>query len=386
MKVIHLCRTFSKLSETFIYDAITELDATEIENEVVTFKRIHATDRPFSKVHLLVPSPLMRAASALKKALSMIGLGNFDPAAELESQRQRLLHRFLKSHRPDLVHAHFGLQGWTLRPVATGLNIPFIVSFHGYDAFRLPESPIWRSRFRELFDAAEAITVVSKHMKAHLQALGCPEAKLQLIHVGKCISKYHYRTAIQRPLRNFISIGRLSEKKGFLDCIAAFKLLLKQYPDLSLKIIGTGEMEAQLQEALKDEALKNKIKLLGSLPHAKVKEALKQADAFILCSKTGSTGDKEGIPTVLMEAQAMGLPCISTLHSGIPEVIPAAAQNLLAREGDPAAIADKIALLINMPGDALEQIRQQGRQLIEAEFNLKKETYKLSRLMQSLVK
>lgn len=386
MKVIHLCRTFSKLSETFIYDAITELDATEIENEVVTFKRIHATDRPFSKVHLLEPSIWMRAVGTLKKTLDAIGLVSFDPAAELELQRQRMLHSFLKKNRADLVYAHFGLQGWTLRPIATKLGIPFMVSFHGYDAFRLPENPLWRSRFRELFDAAAAVTVVSKYMKAHLKSLGCPEAKLQLVHVGKCVSSYQYRTAIQRPLRNFISIGRLSEKKGFLDCIAAFKLLLKQYPDLSLKIIGTGELESEITEALKCETLKNNIRLMGSLPHGKVKEALKQADAFILCSKTAKSGDKEGIPTVLMEAQAMGLPCISTLHSGIPEVIPAAAQKLLAQEGEPADIAEKIEMLIKMPVEELEQIRQQGRHLIETEFNLKKETYKLTRIMQGLTK
>lgn len=385
MKVIHLCRSFSKLSETFIYDTITELNATEIENEVVTFKRLHATDRPFPKVHLLEPGLGMRSIAALKKGLAALGLGSFDPAAELEAQRQRLLHNFLKKHRPDLVQAHFGLQGWTLRPVATKLNIPFIVSFHGYDAFRLPQDPIWCSRFRELFNAAAAVTVVSKYMQAHLQRLGCPEAKLHLVHVGKCISSYQYRTAIQRPLRNFISIGRLSEKKGFLDCIAAFERLLKKYPDLSLKIIGTGELEPEIGQVLKAETLKNNIKLLGSLPHAKVKEALQQADAFILCSKTGSTGDQEGIPTVLMEAQAMGLPCISTLHSGIPEVIPDAAQHLLAKEADPANIAEKIELLINMPAPELEQIRQQGRQLIETEFNLKKETYKLTRIMQTLI-
>ena len=385
MKVIHFCRTFSKLSETFIYDTIMALDETELENEVVTFKRLHAIDRPFSKVHVLQPGLLTRAVTALKKWLSTVGIGRFDAAAEQELQRQRLLQRFLKQHRPDLIHAHFGLQGWTLTPVALKLNIPFIVSFHGYDAFRLPESEQWRSRFKELFAAAAAVTVVSKHMKAHLQSLGCPEEKLELIHVGKCISNYHYRTAIHRPLRNFISIGRLSEKKGFLDCIAAFKLLLKQYPDLSLKIIGTGEMEPEIRKALQDEAVKSKVKLLGSLPHAKVKEALKQADAFILCSKTANTGDKEGIPTVLMEAQAMGLPCITTRHSGIPEVIPEAAQLLLAREGDCTDIAAKIELLINMPVQELEHIRQQGRQLIEAEFNLKKETYKLVRMMQNLV-
>lgn len=384
MRVIHLCRTFSKLPETFIYDVITELQKTEVDNEVLTFKRLNTTDRPFEKVQLLEPSAAMRLSAALKKSLSNIGLASFEPEAELHAQRQQLLYKYLKKNRPDVIHAHFGLQGWLISSVARQLKIPFIVSFHGYDAFRLPQTPIWRSRYREVFAAAAAITVVSKYMMEHMKSLGCPASKLHLIHVGKNVSAYQYREVANTPIRNFISVGRLNEKKGFLDCIAAFQLLLKQYPDLRLQIIGTGELESEIKTLLKEKNLDNNISLLGALQHHKVKEALQQADAFMLCSKTGETGDKEGIPTVLMEAQAMGLPCISTLHSGIPEVIPAAAQHLLAREGDPEDIAEKLRTLLTMPQAELEQIRLQGRQLIETAFNLKEETYKLTRLMQSL--
>jgi colanic acid/amylovoran biosynthesis glycosyltransferase len=386
MKVIHLCHTFSHLSETFIYDVVTNLEKTEIDNAVLTFKLVNLNDRPFPKVRLLKPSSTMRLKAILKKVLSRIGMTSFDPSDELHAQRQKLLYSYLQKNRPDVIHAHFGLQGWLIASVAVRLNIPFIVSFHGNDAFRLPQAAVWKSRYQEVFAAASAITVVSKYMMEHMKTLGCPASKLHLIHVGKNIGDYQYRNAINTPIRKFISVGRLNEKKGFLDCIAAFRLLLKQYPDLTLDIVGGGELEQEILKTLSDEGIGNNIKLLGALQHPKVKEALQQADAFILCSKTGATGDKEGIPTVLMEAQAMGLPCISTLHSGIPEVFPEVSRQLLAREADPEDIAEKITTLLNMPTETLQEIREQGRLLIENEFNLQKETHKLIHLLQTVTK
>jgi glycosyltransferase involved in cell wall biosynthesis len=386
MKVIHLCRTFSKLPETFIYDVITDLEKTAVDNEVLTFKRVNSNDRPYSKVQLLEPSSTMRLKAIVKKAFSHIGLTSFDPSSELHAQRQQLLYTYLQKNRPDLIHAHFGLQGWLIASVALHLNIPFIVSFHGYDAFRLPQSAVWHSRYQKVFAAASAITVVSQYMLEHMKTLGCPASKLHLIHVGKNMGDYQFRKVINKPIRNFISVGRLNEKKGFLDCIAAFKLLVNQYPDLTLKIVGTGELEPEIQKILNHEGLGDNITLLGALQHHKVKEALQQADAFILCSKTAETGDKEGIPTVLMEAQAMGLPCVSTLHSGIPEVFPESSKHLLAIEGDPANIAEKIEILLNMPQGTLEDMRIQGRELVENQFNLEKESQKLIRLMQAIIK
>lgn len=391
MKVTHLCRTFSKLPETFIYDVITDLeqtrvDQTKVENEVLTFKRLNPKDRPFEKVQLLQPTSGMRFKAAIKKGFSRIGLGRFDASETLHAQRQELLYNYLQQNRPDVIHAHFGLQGYLIASVALRLNIPFIVSFHGYDVFRLPKSPIWYSRYQEIFAAASAVTAVSKYMMEHLKTLGCPATKLRLIHVGKNMDEYEYRQDIHTPVRKFISVGRLAEKKGFLDCLAAFKLLLKQYPDLKLKIVGTGELEPEIRTMLDAEDLHNNITLLGALPHQKVKEALQAADAFILCSKTGADGDMEGIPTVLMEAQAMGLPCISTLHSGIPEVFPEVSKQLLAKEGDPIDIAAKVKILLDMPADTLEEIRLEGRKLVEEAFNLKIETAKLIRLMQTFIK
>ena len=121
------------------------------------------------------------------------------------------------------------------------------------------------------------------------------------------------------------------------------------------------------------------------MSHDQVKHELTVADAFILCSKTAPDGDREGVPTVLMEAQAVGLPCVSTRHSGIPEVIPEKNQWLLAEEGNITEIANRMERLVDISIDQLRRVVQRGRSKVEKDFNLTKEVEKARSLMAGLL-
>ncbi len=383
MKVIHYCGTFTKLSETFIYDVIVELEQSGINNRVLANKTIVQPERTFSKVCRLNAPFFSLMLSRLKKCLSLLKLCSYRSADEQLKQRRKALQSALRAEKPDLIHAHFGTQGVAVLPVAKELGIPLVVSFHGYDAFRLPNEEGWPARFLELFEGAAMITVVSEIMYQQLRSLGCPGHKLRLIHVGKRLSDYPFRVHNRRPLRNFVSVGRLQDKKGFRDCIQAFQLLAGKYEGLTLKIIGTGSQEEELKSLIQLE--EQQITFMGPLSHEETKKHINAADAFILCSKTGRNGDKEGIPVVLMEAQAIGLPCISTQHSGIPEVIPVESYWLLAEEGNAADIAMKIEQLVNAPVEMLEQLSLLGRQKIETDFNLEVEVGKLKHIYSSII-
>src|SRR5699024_8002543 len=113
-------------------------------------------------------------------------------------------------------------------------------------------------------------------------------------------------------IKNWGSIGRLVAKKGHEDILKAFAEILKQWPEQYLTIIGEGENEEGLVNLISSLGLETSVTLLGALSHEKTKKEMEKADAFILASKTAADGNKEGIPTVLMEAQAMGKPCVST--------------------------------------------------------------------------
>lgn len=383
MKIIHYCGTFSKLSETFIYDVIVELENSGIDNKVVANRTMIQTERPFSKVIKLEVSTLNRVISFIKKCLNWFKVSKYIAVEELLNCRRDALSKVLISEKPDLIHAHFGAQGVAILPVAKRLGIPLIVSFHGYDAFRLPNEQGWKGKLSALFAEAGMVTVVSEMMYKQLISLGCPAAKLRLIHVGKRLSDYPFNPKNSPRIQKFISVGRLQDKKGFRDCIQAFQLLSQKYPGLSLKIIGTGSQEQELRRLLPDGD--QQISFLGALSHEDTKKHIAASDAFILCSKTGADGDKEGIPVVLMEAMAMGLPCVSTKHSGIPEVIPDECQWLLAEEGNAADIAVKIEQLINSPASELAKLIELGRKKIEREFNLETEVAKLKAIYSSII-
>lgn len=386
MKVIHYCGTFSKLSETFIYDVIVELNNLDISNKIIANKTVNLADRPFKHIIPFKRSYSEMLLKAIRKVAGMTGLYRYDSLLQAEKNKRSFLEKTLKIERPDIIHAHFGVQGCVILPVALSLKIPLIVSFHGYDAYRLPNEAGWLEKLQALFAGANLITVVSEVMREQLIKLGCPAQKLKLIHVGKKIADYPFHNGADKLIRNFVSIGRLQSKKGYVDCIQAFAFLIGKFPDLTLKIIGTGEAEAALRQLVASSPANNNIEFLGAIAHNEVKKHLSLADAFILCSKTGVNGDMEGIPVVLMEAQAMGVPCVSTRHSGIPEVIPMDNQWLLAEEGNPTDIASKIEALISSPPEVINQLRLSGRQKIESAFNLDTEVEKLRVLYNSLLK
>ena len=151
---------------------------------------------------------------------------------------------------------------------------------------------------------------------------------------------------------------------------------------MSLTIIGigTGELAEKAADLTSQLNVASKVRLISTLSHDKTKLLMMNSDAFILCSKTAQDGDMEGIPTVLMEALSLGLPCVSTRHSGIPEIIPERCHSLLAQEGDVDEILKCMKRLVDSPDQKTAEFTRLGREKIEQEFNLEIETKKLIKL------
>jgi len=221
------------------------------------------------------------------------------------------------------------------------------------------------------------VTVVSNDMKLRLERF-YPN-KIKVVHVGKRLADYSFIFDIN-TIKNFLSVGRLTEKKGYFDLIKAFSSVLQEYPYLSLDIIGDGHLKNELQKFIITSNTNNRINLLGPVQHERLIEYYMNSDAFILTSKTAPNGDMEGIPTVLIEAQFLGLPVISTKHSGIPEVIPDENHVFLAEEGNIEQIKQCIIRLINTEETELKEIIKRGRLKVENEFNLHIEVKKLINL------
>jgi glycosyltransferase involved in cell wall biosynthesis len=382
MKILHYREVFSELSETFIYDYVKELERQGTKNFVLTRERKNIADRPFKKIiEIKIPGQW----NVERNVRGFFGkLRGQETGIHIWPQMRKNIKRKILEIEPDIIHAHFGPEGVVVGKVAHELNIPLVVSFYGHDISRSVLSSFWRSRYRKLLRHQNCIVIVlSEQMKAKVKEIGFPQNRIEIVHLSRDLTQFNLKH-IPSNVQKFVSVGRLTPKKGHFDTINAFEKLLEAGYNIKLEIIGDGELRNNLQEYIQEKEVQAAVKLLGPLPNKEVITKLKEADAFILCSKTAPDGDKEGTPTVLVEAQAVGLPCISTFHAGIPEMIPEDNHFFLAQEGNVQQIAERVERLIHCDKNKIEEISKAGRKKIDEDYKLSREVEKLRKLYNNL--
>jgi len=383
MHTVHFAHSFSRLSETFVYDYVTGLQNHGVDTHVITLNRVNTKDRPFKNVQQINLN-LFNPERLIRRGVDFIR--NRSKETSSWPVYRKKLSRILSDLDPDIIHAHFGPMGVLISPVASSLGIPFVVTFYGYDISEYALDSYWQEQYKKLATHSDAVTVLSEQMKSEAVELGFSPEKTKVIHLGTDLSRFP-RKSISYPVRKFVSVGRLSEKKGHIDSIKAIQKAKSETGlTLELTIIGEGNLRGNLQEYISEHNLDDSVNLAGSLPNSDVIDMLYESDAFILCSKTAAKGDREGTPTVLIEAQAAGLPCISTYHSGIPEIIPEKNHDLLAPEGDVKSISECIKTLVTASEASVSDHIRLGRERVEKEFNIEEETRKFKRLYERLAK
>jgi colanic acid/amylovoran biosynthesis glycosyltransferase len=163
------------------------------------------------------------------------------------------------------------------------------------------------------------------------------------------------------------SIGRLIEKKGFGDLIAACGVLRNNARDFECRIIGEGPLEQELRAQIAAAGLEKLVQLTGPRTQAQIATELAGATVFVLPCRRESDGGMDNLPTVIMEAMAAGLPVISTPLAGVPEMVENGTSGELVPEQDPAALAVAIQRLIDDPQKA-RQLGERGRQIATEKF------------------
>jgi glycosyltransferase involved in cell wall biosynthesis len=165
-----------------------------------------------------------------------------------------------------------------------------------------------------------------------------------------------------------VAVGRLIEKKGFAELISACERLAKRGVSLTCEILGAGELEAALRAQIGELGLDGRVHLLGPRPQNEVLEHVRSAAVFAAPCVVGADGNADGLPTVLLEAMALGTPCVSTDVTGIPEVLRDGETGLQVKPHDPAGLAAAIERLF-MDADLRISLANRARQLIEREFD-----------------
>jgi len=310
-------------------------------------------------------------SARVRKALSVRLYGHAAKSLVLAGAVRRIREPL----KAKAIIAHFGPTGVLAANLrALGLiEGPIHTVFHGFDLSQHSVLARHADDYRRLFAQGERMLPISTRWSHKLEAMGCAPEKIQVHRMGVDLNSFRYvspgdvSSAGTRPLR-VVSVARLVEKKGVLYLCQAVAELARRGVPVELNVIGDGPLQPTLERFVADEGMGEHIHILGRRDKSFVQTALRDADIFALPSVTATDGDQEGIPVSLMEAMASGVPCLSTVHSGIPELIEDGYSGWLVPERDAGALADKLARIQNGDYD-LPAIARHARETVEARFN-----------------
>lgn len=246
------------------------------------------------------------------------------------------------------------------------LDRPFSFTGHAADLFRD------RAALEDKIARAAFIVCISSFHRAFYLEHGAREAQLVTAHCGIDTRHFAPRLRARPPGAPFhiLSSGRLVEKKGFEVLIRACAILQARGLEFHCTIGGSGPLEGRLRAAIGAAGLGDRVTVTGAtLTQEALPAFMGQGDAYCLACVRASDNDVDGLPQMLMEAMACGLPAVSTRLVGIPDLVRDGETGLLVAPNDAAALADALQRLAGEPALAA-RLAEAGRARVEAEFDL----------------
>ncbi|MEJ5888224.1 glycosyltransferase family 4 protein, partial [Pseudokineococcus marinus] len=264
------------------------------------------------------------------------------------------------------LHAHFAsLPGRTTRLAALLTGLPWTVTAHAKDVFHDDVDP---RRLAAVMADADGVVAVSDMTTAWL-AQRHPAARLHRVHNGLDLAELVRSSPARRPAV-VAAVGRLVPKKGFDVLLDAVALLRGRGVDVRLRLAGAGDGAADLARQVERLGLRSVVELLGPLPQHDVVALLRGAAVFAAPCVVADDGDRDGLPTVVLESLATGTPVVSTPVTGIPEAVVDGVTGLLVPERDATALADALQRLL-ADGEERERLSRAGRGHVEQRFDVR---------------
>jgi colanic acid/amylovoran biosynthesis glycosyltransferase len=284
----------------------------------------------------------------------------------------------------DVLHAHFGPAGNTFRFARLLWQAPLVVTFHGYDhgAFVRTQPADF---YDGLFRAASLVTVNSRYSSARVRRLGCPEDRLEVLPVGVDVEAsrtvQRQRPGPDAPLR-VLAVARLVPIKGLCHLIEAVASAARKR-GVRLDVVGDGPLREELEALARRVAPVGAVRFHGALEARGVRSLLGRCDVFVLPS-VEVDGDAESQGLVLQEAQAAGVPVLSTATGGIPEGVADRVSGILVPPADPEALSAALLELAAAPATRRSMGRA-GRRFVEENFDQRKLTLRLVELYHRVI-
>ncbi|AWQ18175.1 colanic acid biosynthesis glycosyltransferase WcaL [Pantoea ananatis] len=407
MKLTFFTMRFPVASETFVLNQVTHFIDAGYDVEIISVfpgdlvNRHGAFDEYglAAKTHYLLPEEKISLKDKLGQRLKLV-LPKITKVSLLRSLNVRrygaqssklLLPAIVANARQtyvaDIFLVHFGYAGALankLRELGI-LKGKQATVFHGADISRRHILDEHKQDYRNLFQQSELMLPISHLWQNKLIEMGCPPEKIHVTRMGIEPEKFNFqpRDAFHTPLR-IVSVARLTEKKGLDVAVKASAILKQRGGRFQYTIIGNGDQDRMMRDFIAREEMDDCVTMPGFKPQEEIRQALNQADIFLLPSKTAADGDMEGIPVALMEAMAVGLPVVSTFHSGIPELIENDVSGWLVKEDDAEALAETLLKLSEGAVDVAPVVAA-ARQKVETEFNQHIAYRELAQILEQMV-
>ncbi len=393
---------FPEPTQTFILDEVNTLAHLGLEVRVYTLYGPRPQQRIAGMAPVSVPSMSLGLPAIGSLARELAGLRrHWGPQAKrflakVIFRRWRSLETAGEAFWAALAGVHLARQflaagiehihaPWADGPataawVAAHLSgISFSFGAHAHDIYP-PDGAL-----REKMAAAHFVRTISDANRRYLAAL-VPESadKIIKIPIGVPFPRARRTARAGQPPYRLLAIGRLVPKKGFPILITACHHLAKGGVNFHLILAGAGAQRRHLLGLIGRYGLSGRVTLAGFVSHPEIAELLSQADLLIVPSRVDPSGDRDGIPTVILEALLHEVPVVATDVSGIPEVIRPGETGWLTPPGDPEALARDILAALADPTEAGRRA-QRGRQLVQQQFDSQKNYARLKTWLEKAI-
>jgi glycosyltransferase involved in cell wall biosynthesis len=396
MRVGYVLKRYPRFSETFVVNEVLAHEAAG--SQIDLFALGPSDDTHFQDIIARVRAPLTYlraeglraadfwaglsdAAARVPGLMASLSYAGGQPARDV--YQAAMLAKLVVAKRIDLLHAHFASSPANIaRLAARFARVPFTFTAHAKDIFhRDVDGADLRTKLRE---AAAAVTVSDFNLNHLRREFGHDADRVHRVYNGMDLTRFPFTGGIGRRPRRVIAVGRLVEKKGFDFLIRAAAELKRRRVDFSCLIVGHGEMEQALKSLISELRVGDRVELSGPRPQNEVVDLLSSSAVLAAPCVVGADGNRDGLPTVLLEAMALGTPCVSTDVTGVPEVLRDGQTGLAVPQRDPMRLAAALERLLD-DAELGRRLAGAARALIESEFDQSRTSAQLRRIFAAAV-
>ena len=388
LRVGYVVKRYPRYSETFIVNEILQHEEAGLPIEIFALRPVRETH--FQDVLAAVRAPVtyipdrgVALATSLWEWINAArrGLPDFwaalDDLGDMEAEDLiQAIDLALRARERGVTHfhAHFGTVAATVtRLAAQFARIPYTLTLHAKDIYHVSVDPALMRK--KLGDAARVITVSDYNQRYLAAAYDHAATQIIRIYNGLNLARFAF-TSPNRTSRIILAVGRLVKKKGFDVLIDACELLRDRGVAFQCRIVGEGTERATLSARIEQLNLGARVRLVGPQPQAELIGIFREAAVLAAPCVIGADGDRDGLPTVLLEAMALGVPCVSTDVTGIPELVRDGDTGLCVPQRDPAALAAALQRLLD-DADLRVDLATRARRLIEQDFDIRRNAARL---------